>query len=159
MPTCKKCNTSFPNRLMINGKMKFLRNRKYCLVCSPYLSLNRKKLEISDNCTCKDCGKEFIYKRGHCSHVQCNVCRSNQDHRKTKQKAIDYKGGKCVVCKYDRCIDALCFHHRNPDEKEFPIAGSHCRSWERLQKELDKCELLCVRCHAEVHAGIIDCMV
>lgn len=72
-------------------------------------------------------------------------------HRRTKRKLIEYKGGKCEKCGYDKnCASAFCFHHKNPDEKDFTIA-SKTWAFERLKKEVDKCMLLCVRCHAEVH--------
>lgn len=74
---------------------------------------------------------------------------------KEKQKAIDYKGGQCVCCGYSSCIAALDFHHRDPSEKEGYGTGalfSH-RTFERNKIELDKCELVCVRCHREIHAG------
>jgi hypothetical protein len=29
---------------------------------------------------------------------------------------VEYKGGKCQKCGYDKCERALTFHHRNPDE-------------------------------------------
>ena len=28
-------------------------------------------------------------------------------------RAIEYKGGKCAKCGYDKCTDALDFHHEN----------------------------------------------
>ena len=73
--------------------------------------------------------------------------------RKTKQKLIFYKGGKCQNCGYDKeCPTAYDFHHRNPLTKSFGI-GSHKTtvSWERLKIEVDKCDLLCKNCHAELH--------
>ena len=76
--------------------------------------------------------------------------------RALKQKAVDYKGGKCLTCGYDRCNSALDFHHLDPNEKDFGIASNgKTRSWDKVKSELDKCVLLCRNCHAEVHAGLI----
>lgn len=68
-----------------------------------------------------------------------------------KIKAIAYKGGKCVKCGYDKCVRSMDFHHRNPDEKEFSISQYSNFGWERIKKELDKCDLLCRNCHGEAH--------
>ena len=70
--------------------------------------------------------------------------------KKAKIKLVEYKGGKCEKCGYDKCIDALEFHHLNPDEKDFTIGG---KSWsfEKLKKESDKCILVCSNCHKEIH--------
>lgn len=73
--------------------------------------------------------------------------------QKTKLKAIEYKGGKCQICGYNKSIRALTFHHVNPEEKSFGISGG-TRSFEKLKSELDKCILLCQNCHAEIHDGI-----
>jgi hypothetical protein len=73
--------------------------------------------------------------------------------RKVKQMAVDYLGGKCNRCDYDKCIDALDFHHTDPTQKDFNISeNGHCRSWESVEKELNKCELLCANCHREEHS-------
>ncbi len=69
--------------------------------------------------------------------------------------AIEYKGGKCVICGYKKCVGALTLHHRNPKEKDFGLSvRGLTRSWEKIRKELDKCVLLCSNCHAEVHGNI-----
>lgn len=70
--------------------------------------------------------------------------------RRAKIKLVEYKGGKCERCGYDKCIKALEFHHLNPKEKDFTISG---KSWsfERLKKEVDKCILVCSNCHSEIH--------
>jgi hypothetical protein len=73
--------------------------------------------------------------------------------RRTKQKLIEYKGGGCQKCGYNKdCPSAYDFHHRNPSEKSFGIgAKGITRNFEDLKKEVDKCDLLCCRCHAELH--------
>lgn len=39
--------------------------------------------------------------------------------QKTKLKAIEYKGGKCIVCGYNKSIRALQFHHLDPTQKDY----------------------------------------
>lgn len=75
--------------------------------------------------------------------------------KKIKAMAVEYKGGKCMICSYDKCVDALDFHHIDPKTKEFGLGlGGLTRSWERVKKEANKCALICANCHREVHAGI-----
>ena len=69
--------------------------------------------------------------------------------------AVAYKGGKCEVCGYDRCIDALEFHHNSFSGKKFGIsAKGYTRSWKKVAKELDKCAMICANCHRELHAKL-----
>jgi hypothetical protein len=86
--------------------------------------------------------------------VQCKnkyyVARRRQE---LKKKAVAYKGGRCVLCGYDTCSDALVFHHLSG--KDFGIASrGHTRSWDRVRMELDRCMLVCQNCHTEIHAGL-----
>jgi hypothetical protein len=75
--------------------------------------------------------------------------------KKVREMAVAYKGGKCEKCSYDHCIDALEFHHVDPDKKDFNISSKgYTRSWERVRAELDKCMILCANCHREIHAGM-----
>jgi 5-methylcytosine-specific restriction endonuclease McrA len=76
---------------------------------------------------------------------------------KVRLMTVSYKGGCCQVCGYDRCIEALEFHHLDPSRKDFGISyKGYTRSWERVKEEADKCVLLCANCHREVHAGILQ---
>lgn len=69
--------------------------------------------------------------------------------------AVVYKGGRCQNCGYDRCAEALEFHHIENSEKDFGIsARGYTRSWLKIRQELDKCVLLCANCHRELHAGL-----
>ncbi|MCK4791986.1 MAG: hypothetical protein KAV87_50100 [Desulfobacteraceae bacterium] len=64
---------------------------------------------------------------------------------------------KCHICGYARCKAALDFHHRNPMTKKFQIPQwmrQHSVTEEGkriLLTELAKCDILCCRCHKEVH--------
>lgn len=74
--------------------------------------------------------------------------------REVKRKLIEYKGGKCQICGYNRCQEALEFHHLDPSQKDFTISGG-TKSFESLKPEVDKCILVCANCHREIHAGLI----
>ncbi len=57
------------------------------------------------------------------------------------------------MCGYHKNQAALCFHHIDPTEKSFQIDLRKCSnsSWSNLIVEADKCLLLCLNCHADVH--------
>ncbi len=91
------------------------------------------------------------------------MAKKSQSHsvhrcqRRKKKRALDFYGGKCITCGYSKCINALEFHHRNPDEKVVtPAYAIHSWSWERAKIELDKCDLLCANCHREEEYREVD---
>ena len=72
-----------------------------------------------------------------------------------RQTAIDHKGGECQICGYDKCSDALEFHHLGDQTKVFGISSKgYTRSWSKVIQEVDKCILVCANWHRELHAGI-----
>jgi len=85
-----------------------------------------------------------------------NVKSVTKRRRKLKEMAVEYKGGKCLLCGYNKCIGALEFHHKDPEEKDFGFShAGTTKSWERLKVELDKCICVCANCHREIHEGLI----
>lgn len=94
--------------------------------------------------------KEGTKERYRCK--KCAVDAVNKRRRKVKGMAVDYKGGCCVRCGYDKSVWALEFHHIDPTQKDFAISSSgHCKSWDKVKCELDKCILVCSNCHSEIH--------
>lgn len=75
--------------------------------------------------------------------------------RNIKQKCVDLKGGKCVVCGYNKYLAALDFHHLDPSKKSFSVTG-YTTTWEKIVVELNKCILLCSNCHRAVHSKELD---
>ena len=77
--------------------------------------------------------------------------------KKIRKMAVEYKGGRCQICGYDRCPEAMEFHHFDNDKKDFGISQKgYTRSWKKVKAELDKCIMLCANCHREVHAGLLQ---
>ena len=74
-----------------------------------------------------------------------------------KKRMVQALGGKCIICGYDHCMEAMDFHHIDPSEKDFGLGSTRAniKSWDSIVSEIKKCVLLCARCHREVHAGII----
>ena len=86
-----------------------------------------------------------------------NVTKVSKRRQKLKDMAVDYMGGCCKICGYNKCTAALEFHHINPNEKDFSIsAHGYTKSWETIKKELNKCICVCANCHREIHNKIID---
>lgn len=81
----------------------------------------------------------------------CLIKSNSQRQRNTKRLSIEYKGGKCSICGYDKCVAALDFHHINPEEKDKDYFNMRGGLTDDLKTELDKCVLLCANCHREVH--------
>ena len=106
----------------------------------------------------RECSKhgltKYIYVKSSKKYV-CVKCRSEAVQRKRyklKHDLIEYKGGKCEICGYDKCDAALEFHHLNPEEKDFGIAyKGYTRSFKKCKEEVDKCILVCANCHREIH--------
>ncbi len=136
MKICKKCNKEFKSKIKIDGKTHVLSSRKYCLDCSPFKKHNTKQLQHPQRTRLE----------------QSHIYQKRERHNR-KQKLIEYKGGKCEKCGYDKCIAALNFHHTNPVIKKFELSKSNlCRySFDVIKAESDKCILVCSNCHMEIH--------
>ena len=110
----------------------------------------------------KECKKhgltEYVLRNdGRYRCKKCSVEAVQRRREKLKLLAVEYKGGECEVCGYKKCVNALEFHHVDPNEKEFGVGeNGYTRSIEAIKKELDKCILVCSNCHREIHAGLID---
>ena len=115
---------------------------KICEICSEKFDSNSKS-----RIYCYECSGDStrLDKRKH----QKTILR-----RSMKIQAIKLLGGKCSICGYDRCVDALEFHHENPQEKEFKLGSGNTMSWTEYKKEALKCVLLCSNCHKEIHSEI-----
>ena len=85
-----------------------------------------------------------------------SINRFRKNRFKIREELKLNAGGKCILCGYSKCLAALHFHHRNPIEKLFDITNflwGKVKGYtnEDLNREVEKCDLLCANCHAELH--------
>lgn len=159
MPICQNCNKEFPCRVIINDKHYMLHKRKYCIDCNPIGERRfwsgkqtQGNINLLKNRICITCGKKFYQKS---PNSECSTCRAKTRRKQQKEKIIEYLGGKCKVCGYNKCRQALDVHHLDKSKKLFNISTKLYNSIDFLKKEADKCVLLCNRCHQELHAELI----
>lgn len=88
------------------------------------------------------------------NHHKFSLAVKDSRHKQIKIEIVKYKGGKCQICGYSKCLAALELHHRNPEEKEFMISHLARQTLEEAFIEADKCDLLCACCHREQHNNI-----
>lgn len=128
------------------------KKNKYCIGCSTNRKEEISKLAVEKkrrNLPIPDGGEEY---KGLIRGIKSGSQAVADWRRRTKLKAVEYKGGCCVKCGYNKSMRALIFHHLDPDKKSFAISQAGItRRWELIKEELDKCELLCANCHAETH--------
>ena len=115
------------------------------------------KTKHCKRCSTEKSSDEFYRRRkGTDLSPYCKPCTNDQvlvRQRRFKEKCVEYLGGSCVHCGYDRYFGTLEFHHKDPTQKDFTIANARLTTFnERIEAELDKCLLLCANCHREQHA-------
>lgn len=111
---------------------------------------------------CQYCEKEFKYYR-ETSQIRksCLNCipegKGNDAaliRRLLKNKAIISKGGSCHCCKNSFPNSVYDFHHLIPSEKDFTFGDKTSTvKWNIIEKELEKCILVCANCHRMIHSG------
>lgn len=109
---------------------------------------------------CPKCGNKFIPNKNGWTRQYCFDCVPPESYssgarlrQRIKQWALEYKGGKCCICGYNKCTAALDFHHRDMAQKDFNLSNRNIKlDWESIKTELDKCDLVCANCHREIHA-------
>lgn len=114
-----------------------------------------------DTKICSKCGKELpltdFYSRGKgqrradCKECHKNYVKGKYNERKEFVSQIKAEFG-CAKCGEKREY-MLDFHHKNPSIKDDTIARitSNNNKMENIQKEIDKCVVLCSNCHREFH--------
>lgn len=143
---CRKCGDYIPLRITVDGKLKSLQNRKFCLQCSPYKGHNTKTDDPA-----RISLKKSNYVNWSEEDKRIHTVRVYRRGIERKAKLVEMLGGKCKECGYNKCMRCLTFHHLDRSTKVFGLAINELwsRSWNTILEEAKKCELLCIRCHLE----------
>lgn len=71
---------------------------------------------------------------------------------RNKALILESRSRGCQVCGYNKCQEALEFHHSDPNTKDLKISDA-LKQWgtDKLKEEINKCIVLCCNCHREAH--------
>lgn len=149
------CQNVFPSAQRINGKKKNYCNRKYCFECSPFGKHRIRRSPSVKPTHCDLCEKPIseAYKRS--NQKRCGACQVKIHRIVMKQRAVELLGGCCLRCDWRAEsiaeLAAMEFHHPNKD-KDFNVGAWLNLKWDSLVSEIEKCQLLCSRCHRIEHS-------
>lgn len=112
---------------------------------------------------CTKCGRELPIDQFHwrdkskgTRRAECKDCHTNYMKQRyaEKQNIIEEQKSlqHCAKCGESRGY-LLDYHHLNPNEKDNTIARMTSNKYkiEDIQKEIQKCIVLCANCHREFH--------
>lgn len=127
---------------------KQLRKRTFLVSSRKKGQFSKKRLEMgeekwTEHCTQRKRKNTFNWRK---NNPEKYVNRDVE----LKIRLLEERGGECLKCNYNKSLGALDFHHRDPNKKEFGIGQIH-RSYNKMKKEADKCDVLCSNCHRELH--------
>lgn len=105
---------------------------------------------------CGHCGETDPAKFYGNKRKVCGDCHNRYTLRigqEKKRRAREYLGGACMHCGFNKYQASLDIHHVDPSIKDSRFAQMRGWSWERIERELQGCVLLCRNCHGAYHAG------
>lgn len=151
---CRKYNLNSPSNLYVKKEVpvdeiiEYYKRVNSIRITAKFFKLSRETIRqyLPDELVKSNKKTPLIKKK-------TNVKSVVEWRKRQKIKLVEYKGGCCEICGYNKSIAPLQFHHKNPNEKDFTIGGKSY-SFERLKTEVDKCILVCANCHLEIHEDI-----
>ena len=137
--------------------------KKTCTKCKktkPEEEFFWKKKNVKRHTFCKECYKE-VRKTTYRKHYEKNRTRylerakeNKNKHKETcYEKIVDYLlKNPCLCGESDPIV--LEFHHKDRKEKEDNISAmvSSGQKWDKIEKEINKCVVLCSNCHKRITA-------
>ena len=153
---CAKCNKEFPNYMFVNGKVRNLHRRKFCLECSPFGAHNTCSV-LTEPRMCLHCGMKLIKRQ----KLFCdNICQGEYYYREYIQR---WKAGlengttgkyqtskrirKYLLEKYDNKCSQCGWGKVNPFTQNIPLEVHH-KDGNYLNNDEENLDLLCPNCHS-----------
>lgn len=130
---------------------------KVCNKCKTWLPLTafsrNKECSLGVVGTCRQCENERVTK-WYRDNRKRRQQAMNERNRKRKRLVVEHFGDKCLDCgqTYPQCVYE--FHHLDPSQKDWNPSQSLSHSEERMWQELNKCVMLCSKCHKIRHFGL-----
>ena len=131
----------------------------------PRLSKTDRKIKddlfAEGSMTCSKCKKVKGIDKFLKSHTKrygiqpyCRVCDVKQRRKRAAAATLKLqkmrKEAGCYRCGYNANPALLHWHHRDPSTKIMEVTNMKMYTWNKVLEEINKCDVLCIRCHAIV---------
>lgn len=159
MPRCDGCGSDFPNIIEVDGKMRWLHRRKFCLVCSPIGERRMSSVpRTEDGKRCSSCRllkpfSEFWAQKKSSDGLsyKCQGCsrRDSKVHIDLRRREIYAYLAKhpCQDCGEADPIVLQFDHVRGTKVSDVSRMVSDCKPIEDIFAEIAKCDVVCGNCH------------
>lgn len=127
-------------------------------LCFHHIDENNKKFKVSS----QDFSFSRLLQEANKCMLLCHNCHAGVHSLRVKPQKImllEYmKTSHCSSCGYCENKNALQFHHKDPESKEFQITSAYFNAKSdipsEIKNELEKCEVLCCNCHNKRHVDV-----
>lgn len=109
--------------------------------------------ELPHKCPCGETDPSKFYGNKKRICCKCHGKYTLKLGQKKKDRARKVLGDKCQECGYSKYKCSLDIHHLDPSSKDPNFASMRGWNWERIEREIQACVLLCKNCHTAVHTG------
>jgi len=133
-----------------------------CKLEKELYEFNKDKNKKDGHCNwCKTCNKENMksYYKSNKEKVKYENYQNKKKYRvEKKEKLLDYlRNNSCIDCG-NSDIRVLEFDHVRGEKKmDVTKMVSSAYSWDKIQEEIDKCEVVCSNCHKIRTYSRMDC--
>lgn len=151
MKVCVDCRNSFNQRVKRDGRW-VNSNRSRCYDCVPYKTSPYSRRYGTEEKRPRSADKMKAWRSKRIEITGIDPVLLFRQRR--KEHIVSVLGGGCQICKYNKCLRNLSFHHVL--DKVFQLdQRAFQSSAKRLLPELKKCILVCQNCHGEIHHGMV----
>lgn len=154
---CKNCGKEFKTWEFIDGKMRNLQSRKFCIECSEFGNHNTKPSLKNNYGNCKNCGKELTNsKKVFCNSDCFHEFKYKEFIKKWKNGEESGISGKCGISKTIRKYMLEKYNYKcvkcgwgeeNPFTGNIPLEIHHIDGNYQNNKE-ENLIVLCPNCHS-----------
>lgn len=123
---------------------------KVCSNCKLELPIDQFNYKLKSKGTrasrCRECTHEYY--QGHYNENKKQYMERNRaTKRRNRERVLSMKDAPCTDCGGTFPRHVMEFDHLDPSVKEFSIGRAGWSWYKKIEKELEKCEIVCANCH------------
>jgi hypothetical protein len=112
-----------------------------------------KDFSFPRKCSCGETDPNKFYGNKTTVCAKCHCKYTLLKGQENRVYILEKFGSKCSNCGFNKWKASLDVHHLDPSKKDSGFSTIRYWTRDKIDKELEKCILLCRNCHAAHHSG------